>query len=102
MKFVDFIIGAGMVGITIALELKKRFPEAKLRILEKEPELGRHASRRNIRVLHSGIYYPPGSLKAEVCRQGAIEMKKFHPLGLAHSLLLAMPVTITYLNNFLR
>jgi len=75
----DFlIIGAGIVGITIALELKKRFPEAKIRLLEKEAELGLHSSGRNSGVLHSGIYYPSGTLKAEVCRQGAIEMKEFH------------------------
>lgn len=75
----DFlIIGAGIVGITIALELKKRFPEAKVRLLEKEAELGRHSSGRNSGVLHSGVYYPPGTLKARVCRQGAIEMKEFH------------------------
>ena len=79
LKNVDYlIIGAGIVGITIALELKKRFPEAKIRVLEKETELGRHSSGRNSGVLHSGIYYPSGSLKAEVCRQGAIEMKEFH------------------------
>jgi len=72
------IIGAGIVGIAIALELKKRFPEAKIRLLEKEAELGRHSSGRNSGVLHSGIYYPPGILKARVCSQGAIEMKEFH------------------------
>jgi len=79
MSVVDYlIIGAGIVGITIALELKKRFPEAKIRLLEKEAELGKHSSGRNSGVLHSGIYYPSGTLKAEVCRQGAIEMKEFH------------------------
>jgi len=79
MSVVDYlIVGAGIVGITIALELKKRFPEAKIRLLEKEAELGKHSSGRNSGVLHSGIYYPPGTLKAEVCRQGAIEMKEFH------------------------
>jgi len=79
MTTADFlIIGAGIVGITIALELKKRFPEAKIHLLEKEAELGKHSSGRNSGVLHSGIYYPPGTLKAEVCRQGAIEMKEFH------------------------
>ena len=72
------IIGAGIVGITIALELRKRFPEAKIRLLEKEAELGKHSSGRNSGVLHSGIYYPSGTLKAEVCRQGAVEMKEFH------------------------
>jgi len=79
MSVVDYlIIGAGIVGMTIALELKKRFPEAKIRLLEKEAELGKHSSGRNSGVLHSGIYYPPGTLKADVCRQGAIEMKEFH------------------------
>lgn len=72
------IIGAGIVGITIALELKKRYPEAKVILLDKESELGKHSSGRNSGVLHSGIYYPPGTLKAQVCRQGAIEMKEFH------------------------
>jgi (S)-2-hydroxyglutarate dehydrogenase len=79
MITIDYlIIGAGIVGITIALELKKRFPEAKIQLLEKEAELGMHSSGRNSGVLHSGIYYPAGTLKAEVCRQGAIEMKAFH------------------------
>ncbi|XFA74190.1 L-2-hydroxyglutarate oxidase [Thermosynechococcaceae cyanobacterium Okahandja] len=76
---VDFlIIGAGIIGITIALELRKRYPEAKILMLEKEPTLGMHASGRNSGVLHSGIYYAPGSLKAKVCRQGALEMAEFH------------------------
>lgn len=79
MRTVDYlIIGAGIVGITIALELKKRYPEAKVMLLDKESELGKHSSGRNSGVLHSGIYYPPGTLKAQVCRQGAIEMKEFH------------------------
>lgn len=47
-------------------------------MLEKETDLGKHSSGRNSGVLHSGIYYPPGTLKAEACRQGAIEMKEFH------------------------
>jgi len=72
------IIGAGIVGITIALELKRRHPEAKIRLIEKESELGRHSSGRNSGVLHSGIYYPAGTLKATVCMQGAMEMKEFH------------------------
>jgi (S)-2-hydroxyglutarate dehydrogenase len=79
MRTVDYlIIGAGIVGITIALELKKRYPEAKVMLLDKESELGKHSSGRNSGVLHSGIYYPPRTLKAQVCRQGAIEMKEFH------------------------
>ena len=79
MSNTDFlIIGAGIVGITIALELKKRYSEAQITLLDKEPELGKHSSGRNSGVLHSGIYYPPGTLKAQMCRQGAIELKEFH------------------------
>lgn len=74
----DFVvIGAGIVGLTIALELKRRLPNARIILLEKEPEPGRHSSGRNSGVLHSGIYYPPDSLKAHVCGQGAREMADF-------------------------
>lgn len=76
---VDFVIlGAGIIGLTIARELKRRHPQAEIIVLEKEPTPGRHASGRNSGVLHSGIYYPPGTLKAQVCRQGAQEMAEYH------------------------
>lgn len=68
------IIGAGIVGLTVALELKRRHPNATVLLLEKEPEPGRHSSGRNSGVLHSGIYYPPASLKAQVCGQGCREL----------------------------
>ena len=59
----DFlIIGAGIVGITISLELKKRFSEAKILLLKKEAEIGKHSSGRNSGVLHRGIFYPWGKL----------------------------------------
>src|SRR5688572_22652095 len=75
----DFlVVGAGIVGLTVALELKRRHPTASVVVLEKEAEPGRHSSGRNSGVLHSGIYYPPGSLKARLCRQGAIEMAAYH------------------------
>ena len=74
MRTADFVVvGAGIVGLTIALELKRRLPSARILLLEKEPEPGRHSSGRNSGVLHSGIYYPPASLKARVCGQGARE-----------------------------
>lgn len=47
-------------------------------MLDKEPGLGKHSSGRNSGVLHSGIYYPPGTLKAQMCRQGSIELKEFY------------------------
>lgn len=76
---VDFlIIGAGIVGLTIARELKHRYPDQSVLVLEKEGKPGLHSSGRNSGVLHSGIYYAPGSLKAKVCSQGAIEMARYH------------------------
>jgi len=75
----DFlIIGAGVVGISIAREIKIRNPKASVAILEKELDVGLHSSGRNSSVLHSGIYYPSNSLKARVCSQGAMEMKDYH------------------------
>jgi L-2-hydroxyglutarate oxidase len=68
------IVGAGIVGLTIAREIKVRNPSAQIRILEKEPRLGVHASGRNSGVLHTGIYYLPGTLKAKLCKDGADSM----------------------------
>ena len=78
MPSFDFvIIGAGIVGLTTAFELKKRFPQASIAILEKEPMLGKHASGRNSGVLHSGIYYGSDTIKAKVCSRGATRMMAF-------------------------
>ena len=78
MKNPDYlIIGAGIVGLAAASEIKKRFPQSKILILEKEKAAGLHASGRNSGVLHSGIYYPPASLKAKVCREGQRRMTLF-------------------------
>lgn len=75
----DFlIVGGGIVGLTIARELKMRFPQSTVKVMEKEKKTGAHSSSRNSGVLHSGIYYPPETLKAKVCRQGAIEMADYH------------------------
>lgn len=74
----DFVIvGAGIVGLATAWELKKRYPEASIAVLEKESTLGRHASGRNSGVLHSGVYYGPATLKAKVCSTGAVRMMSF-------------------------
>ncbi len=67
----DFlVIGGGIVGITIARELKKNFPDSKVIVIEKEGEIGLHASGRNSGVLHAGFYYTPDSLKAKFTRLG--------------------------------
>ena len=67
----DFlIIGGGVVGLTIALEARRRHPAARLVLIEKEPACGQHASGRNSGVLHAGFYYSRDSLKARFTQQG--------------------------------
>lgn len=67
----DFaVIGAGIVGISIGLELRRRHPDSSVLVLEKEPESGLHASGRNSGVLHAGFYYGADSLKARFTREG--------------------------------
>jgi L-2-hydroxyglutarate oxidase len=68
------IIGAGIVGLAIAREINAREPDARIIVLEKEHRLGMHASGRNSGVLHTGIYYAPGTLKARLCKAGADAM----------------------------
>lgn len=71
------IVGAGIVGLSTALELRKRYPNASIALLEKEPQPGMHASGRNSGVLHSGIYYTSDTLKAKVCSIGNMRMRQF-------------------------
>ena len=74
----DFlIIGAGIVGLTIALELKKQFPDSKITIIEKESQPGLHASGRNSGVLHAGFYYTADSIKAKLCRDGNFAWREY-------------------------
>ncbi len=75
---IDFcIIGGGLVGLATAYRLNQRFPDARITLLEKEAGPGRHQSGRNSGVLHTGIYYQPGSLKATTCRLGKLQMEAF-------------------------
>lgn len=68
----DFcVIGAGIVGVATAYRILRRHPGASLVLLEKERAAAVHQTGHNSGVVHSGIYYPPGSLKAELCRRGA-------------------------------
>jgi len=67
----DFlVVGAGIIGIAVARELRRRWPDATVTILEKEPAPGLHASGRNSGVLHAGFYYTADSLKARFTREG--------------------------------
>ncbi|THD23095.1 Mitochondrial L-2-hydroxyglutarate dehydrogenase [Fasciola hepatica] len=67
----DFtIVGGGIVGLATARELQLRYPKSKFVLLEKEKNLSIHQSKNNSGVIHSGIYYAPGSLKAKLCVEG--------------------------------
>lgn len=78
MSIFDFlIIGAGIVGMSIARELQKRLPDAKVAVMDKEEGSAKHASGRNSGVLHSGIYYTANSLKARFTRDGNLAWQSF-------------------------
>jgi len=70
------IIGGGIIGTTIALELKRRGDHA-VTVLEKEPQVGLHASGRNSGVIHSGINQKPGSIKARMCVEGSQLLREY-------------------------
>jgi L-2-hydroxyglutarate oxidase len=71
------IIGGGIVGLATAYQLNKALPGRKVVVLEKEADVGEHQTGHNSGVLHSGIYYKPGSLKAINCREGTKLMEAF-------------------------
>ena len=68
------IVGGGAVGLAVALEITQRLPHLRLLLLEKEDHVARHQSGHNSGVIHSGVYYKPGSLKARLCAAGAAAM----------------------------
>jgi len=77
MKYDVVIIGGGIVGCATALALLKKEPTLKLLILEKEKQVGTHQTGHNSGVIHAGVYYTPGSLKAKFCREGCEATKLF-------------------------
>lgn len=81
------IIGGGLVGLATTLQLQRQWPAARLTLLEKEPEFGRHQSTHNSGVLHAGLYYKPGSVKARMAVQGIRLMTEFcREHGIAHEI----------------
>ena len=76
-RYSVIIIGGGVVGLGVALEISRRFPDLRLLLLEKEDGVARHQSGHNSGVIHSGVYYKPGSLKARLCVSGAAAMVAF-------------------------
>ena len=71
------IIGGGIVGLATAMRLTERFPKLNLILLEKEPELATHQTGHNSGVIHSGLYYKPGSVKARTCVMGRKALLEF-------------------------
>ncbi len=71
------IIGGGIVGVSSAWQLKQRYPDAAILLVEKENALARHQTGHNSGVIHAGVYYQPGSLKAEFCKRGAVQTIEF-------------------------
>ncbi|MEC7556141.1 MAG: L-2-hydroxyglutarate oxidase [Planctomycetota bacterium] len=78
MTDVDLVIaGGGIVGLATAFRFMERYPGRRVTVLEKESDVAAHQTGHNSGVLHSGIYYKPGSLKAENCRAGKMAMEAF-------------------------
>ena len=71
------VIGGGLVGLATALKIGAKFPSARITLLEKEDAVGCHQSGHNSGVLHAGLYYKPGSLKARMAVEGIREMVAF-------------------------
>jgi 2-hydroxyglutarate dehydrogenase len=79
------VIGAGILGLAAACELQRRNPGLSICVLDREERIGAHQTSHNSGVLHAGIYYEPGSLKARLCREGIDAMYEFcEARGIAH------------------
>lgn len=79
------ILGGGIIGLAIGRELSRRFPGLEVVVFEKEDRVGAHQTGHNSGVVHAGIYYKPGSLKAELCTRGRIMLREFcRERGLAY------------------
>jgi L-2-hydroxyglutarate oxidase len=70
------VVGAGLLGLASAYRLLERSPRLRIVVLEKEPGPARHQSGHNSGVVHAGLYYAPGSLKAQLCRAGAAALRE--------------------------
>lgn len=71
------IVGGGIVGLAVAREITRRRPGARVLVLEKEARVGQHQTGHNSGVVHAGIYYRPGSLKAELCTRGRLLLRDY-------------------------
>jgi len=71
------VVGAGIVGLSTAWQLVHRYPNRRILLVEKESKVGIHQTGHNSGVIHAGVYYAPGSLKADFCQRGAAATKAF-------------------------
>lgn len=71
------VIGGGLVGLSTAMALLQSHPRLRIAVLEKEPAIASHQSGHNSGVIHAGLYYQPGSLKARFCREGRLALMEF-------------------------
>jgi L-2-hydroxyglutarate oxidase LhgO len=71
------VVGAGIVGLATARQLAIDRPDAEITVLDKESRVAGHQTGHNSGVIHAGIYYPPGSLKAQLCRRGSVMLREF-------------------------
>ncbi len=71
------VVGAGIIGLAVARRFTELRPDATVTVLEKERDLALHQTGRNSGVVHAGIYYAPGTLKAELCRRGAAQLRAY-------------------------
>ena len=79
------IVGGGIVGVATGRQLKKEYPDMHVALLEKENQLGLHQTGRNSGVIHAGVYYPPGSVRAKLCVRGCDMIYEYlRERGIAH------------------
>lgn len=71
------VIGGGIVGLAAAMKALERFPNLSVIVIEKEAKLATHQTGRNSGVVHAGVYYQPGSMKARFCKEGAVATEQF-------------------------
>ena len=77
MKYDFLIIGGGIIGVSTAWQLQRKYPDKKILLLEKEGSLAMHQTGHNSGVIHAGVYYQPGSLKARFCKEGVDQTISF-------------------------
>ena len=90
------VVGGGIIGLAAAWRIGQRFPDARVTVLEKEAEPGRHQSSHNSGVLHAGLYYRPGSGKARLAVRGIRQMVEFcQEHSIAHEVCGKVVVAVT-------